>query len=64
MTLDTSATIMDAIFSSPEEEARGRLLKIMQDFLITESTKHSVQEKGLFFRIILSDCYSCLTSRP
>ena len=37
---------MDAIFASPEEEARGRLLKIMQDFLITESTKQSVQEKG------------------
>ena len=46
MTLETSATIMDAIFTSPEEEARGRLLKIMQDFLITESTKQSAQEKG------------------
>lgn len=46
MTLESSATIMDAIFTSPEEEARGRLLKIMQDFLITESTKQSAQEKG------------------
>jgi hypothetical protein len=46
MTLETSATIMDAIFTSPDEEARGRLLKIMQDFLITESTKQSAQEKG------------------
>ena len=49
MTLESSATIMDAIFSSPEEEARGRLLKIMQDFLITESTKQSAQEKGQAF---------------
>ena len=46
MTLQSSATIMDAIFTSPEEEARGRLLKILQDFLITESTKQFVQEKG------------------
>ncbi|KAF8507524.1 hypothetical protein BU17DRAFT_57352 [Hysterangium stoloniferum] len=46
MTLESSATIMDAIFSSPEEEARGRLLKIMQDFLITESTKQSAHEKA------------------
>jgi cohesin loading factor subunit SCC2 len=46
MTLESSATIMDAIFTTPDEEARGRLLKIMQDFLITESTKQSAQEKG------------------
>ncbi|KIJ54752.1 hypothetical protein M422DRAFT_775001 [Sphaerobolus stellatus SS14] len=45
MTQESSATIMDAIFSSPEEEARSRLLKIMQEFLITESIKHSAQEK-------------------
>ncbi|GJJ15616.1 hypothetical protein Clacol_009894 [Clathrus columnatus] len=47
MTLETSATIMDAIFASPEEEARGRLLKIMQDFLITEAIKQSAQEKAV-----------------
>lgn len=38
--------MMDAIFASPEEDNRGRLLKLMQEFLVSESTKHSVQEKG------------------
>ena len=46
MTLQRSATIMDSIFASPEEEGHGRLLKIIQDFLISEATKHSVMEKG------------------
>jgi cohesin loading factor subunit SCC2 len=39
--------IMDAIFASPEEDGRGRLLKIMQDFLISEASKHSAKEKGV-----------------
>lgn len=46
MTTERSSTIMDAIFASPEEESRGRLLKIMQDFLISEAAKHSAKEKG------------------
>lgn len=46
MTMESSAVIMDAIFASPEEEGRGRLLKIMQDFLISEASKHSAKEKG------------------
>ncbi|KZP26313.1 hypothetical protein FIBSPDRAFT_1040859 [Athelia psychrophila] len=45
MTLDQSATIMDAIFASPDEESRGRLLKIMQEFLVSEAAKHSAKEK-------------------
>ncbi|KAI0927411.1 hypothetical protein AcV5_007956 [Taiwanofungus camphoratus] len=45
MTADTSATIMDTIFASPEEEARGRLLKILQDFLVSEAVKHAAKEK-------------------
>ncbi|KAG6899687.1 hypothetical protein C0993_007948, partial [Termitomyces sp. T159_Od127] len=36
---------MDAIFASPEEEARARLLKIIQEFLISEAAKHSNKEK-------------------
>ncbi|KAL5482593.1 SCC2 [Sanghuangporus weigelae] len=44
MTLDSSATIMDAIFASSEDDNRARLLKIMQEFLASESTKHSVQQ--------------------
>jgi cohesin loading factor subunit SCC2 len=47
MTLDRSATIMDAIFSSPDEESRGRLLRIMQEFLVSEAAKHSTKEKGI-----------------
>lgn len=46
MTTERSATVMDGIFASPEEESRGRLLKIMQDFLISEAAKHSAKEKG------------------
>lgn len=57
MTLNTSATIMDAIFASPEEEARGRLLKIMQDFLITEAVKQSAHEKGNIWSIPPTLCW-------
>ncbi|KAI6027546.1 hypothetical protein BKA83DRAFT_4230505 [Pisolithus microcarpus] len=39
MTLDQSAGIMDAIFASPDEESRGRLLRILQDFLVSEAAK-------------------------
>ena len=46
MTAEPSAKIMDAIFSSPQEETRGRLLKILQDFLIAEATKHAANEKA------------------
>ncbi|KAG6812718.1 radiation sensitive protein rad9 [Tricholoma furcatifolium] len=45
MTMERSASIMDAIFASPEEEFRARLLKIMQEFLISEAAKHSAKEK-------------------
>ncbi|KIO02759.1 hypothetical protein M404DRAFT_15882 [Pisolithus tinctorius Marx 270] len=46
MTLDQSAGIMDAIFASPDEESRGRLLRILQDFLVSEAAKHTEQQKG------------------
>ncbi|KAF6755969.1 protein rad9 [Ephemerocybe angulata] len=45
MTNEQSAEIMDAIFASSEEEGRGRLLRILQGFLISESEKHSAKEK-------------------
>ncbi|KAJ8463322.1 hypothetical protein ONZ45_g17624 [Pleurotus djamor] len=45
MLLPGSASIMDAIFSSSQEEEKGRLLKIMQDFLVSEASKHSAKEK-------------------
>ncbi|KAH9917952.1 uncharacterized protein B0H18DRAFT_1086944 [Fomitopsis serialis] len=46
MTAEPSAAVMDAIFSSPEEEGRTRLLKILQDFLVSEAAKHASREKG------------------
>jgi cohesin loading factor subunit SCC2 len=46
MTLERSAGIMDAIFTSSDEESRGRLLRIMQDFLVSEAAKHAEQRKG------------------
>ena len=51
MTLDRSATIMDAIFASPDEESRGRLLRIMQEFLVSEAAKHSTKEKGMSVQV-------------
>jgi cohesin loading factor subunit SCC2 len=38
--------IMDATFASHEEESRARLLKIMQEFLVSEAGKHSLKEKS------------------
>ena len=38
--------IMDATFASQEEEGRARLLKIMQEFLVSEATKHAQKEKS------------------
>jgi len=46
MTMERSAYIMDQIFASPEEEGKGRLLKIIQDFLLSEAEKHSALAKG------------------
>jgi cohesin loading factor subunit SCC2 len=46
MTHESSAELMDQIFSSNDEEAKGRLLRILQDFLSSESAKHAAQEKG------------------
>lgn len=45
MTLEESARIMDDIFGSTDSETRGRLLKLLQEFLISEATKHSAKEK-------------------
>ncbi|KAI0051083.1 hypothetical protein FA95DRAFT_1554896 [Auriscalpium vulgare] len=46
MTLESSAMIMDATFASQEEDSRARLLKIMQDFLVSEAAKHALKEKN------------------
>ena len=59
MTLPRSASVMDEIFASPEEDGRGRLLKIIQEFLVSEASKHSAKEKGNFRT---SDACICLTT--
>ncbi|KAG8907886.1 Sister chromatid cohesion protein 2 [Tulasnella sp. 403] len=46
MTRPQSAAMMDAVFESTDEEAKGRLLKIMQGFLIAESEKHAALQKA------------------
>ncbi|KAH9480188.1 Protein rad9 [Psilocybe cubensis] len=45
MTMERSTRIMDVIFMSSEEEEKGRMLKIIQDFLVSEAAKHDAQEK-------------------
>ncbi|TCD62425.1 Sister chromatid cohesion protein 2 [Steccherinum ochraceum] len=45
LTAESSAAIMDAIFISDEEDGRSRLLRIMQDFLLSEADKHSAEQK-------------------
>ncbi|KAK7469438.1 Sister chromatid cohesion protein 2 [Stygiomarasmius scandens] len=45
MVIEKSAHIMDSVFASSDEEERGRMLKIMQDFLVAESNKHAAKEK-------------------
>lgn len=46
MTTDESAELMDTVFSAADFEARARLLRIIQDFLMSESSKFMAQEKG------------------
>ena len=49
MTMEASAGIMDSIFASIQnDEARTRLLKIIQDFLISEAAKHNAKDKGAY----------------
>jgi cohesin loading factor subunit SCC2 len=54
MTQEPSAEIMDAIFNTDDEEGHCRLLKIMQNFLISESEKHTAKEKGSLLFGLLS----------
>ena len=42
---ESSSHIMDEIFNSQDEEARCRLLKIMQEFLVAEAEKYATLQK-------------------
>lgn len=46
MTGPLSADLMDRIFASEDQELQSRLLRILQDFLNSESAKHAAQEKA------------------
>jgi len=45
MTLEPSTRIMDKIFQSDSDETKGRMLKILHDFLVSEASKHAEMEK-------------------
>ena len=45
MTLEASTGIMDEIFRSDSDETKGRMLKILHDFLVSEASKHAEVEK-------------------
>lgn len=45
MTLEPSTRIMDKIFQSDSDETKGRMLKILHDFLASEASKHAEMEK-------------------
>lgn len=45
LTADPSTIIMDAILSSNDDDARARLLRIIQEFLSAEAEKHAVKER-------------------
>ncbi|KAL1743690.1 sister chromatid cohesion C-terminus-domain-containing protein [Schizophyllum fasciatum] len=45
MSTQDSAVIMDKVFSGDDEEARARILRIMQEFLQSQEQKHAIQER-------------------
>lgn len=45
MTVESSTRIMDKIFKSDSDETKGRMLKILHDFLVSEASKHAEMEK-------------------
>lgn len=45
MISEASTRIMDEIFQSDSDETKGRMLKIIHDFLVSEASKHAEVEK-------------------
>ena len=45
MTLEPSTRIMDKIFQYDSDETKGRMVKILHDFLVSEASKHAEMEK-------------------
>ncbi|EJU03190.1 ARM repeat-containing protein [Dacryopinax primogenitus] len=46
LTHDSTLSLMDSIFASQDVEGRGRVLKILQDFLASEATKRAEEERA------------------
>lgn len=61
MTLEASTRIMDEIFQSDSDETKGRMLKILHDFLVSEASRHAEvekeKEKGAILPIIIRRSY-------
>ena len=57
MTHGRSSSIMDSIFTSPDQEGHGRVLRIIQDFLASEAEKHAATEKGKGMVLFCFDVY-------
>lgn len=45
LTAEPSTLIMDSILSSNDDDARARLLRIIQEFLSAEAEKHAMKER-------------------
>lgn len=46
LTAEPSTLIMDSILSSNDDDARARLLRIIQEFLSAEAEKHAAKERA------------------
>jgi hypothetical protein len=57
MTLEGSAKIMDEIFASGEPDHQGRLLKIMQDFLLSVAARHTATQRGAIPPICINQLF-------
>lgn len=55
MTSEPSTKIMDKIFQSGSDETKGRMLKILHDFLVSEASKIAEieKEKGAILLIFI-----------
>jgi cohesin loading factor subunit SCC2 len=47
MLADSSTMLMDAIMSSKDEDMRGRLLKLIQEFLLSQLTQHAEKQRSM-----------------
>lgn len=46
MVHESTFQLLDTVFQSQEDEVRGRVLKILQEFLASEAAKRAEEERG------------------